>query len=90
MNAHQLFVQNPVLLKSVNSKLAEFLSSEGVPAARAMMNASSREEAIFIQLPRIGLLNTIPFLRGRLDKAQLAEACQDEAIRMGRSDGRES
>jgi len=39
-----------------------------------------REEAIVIELPRIGPLNTIPFLRGRLDKAQLAEVCQDEAI----------
>ena len=41
INAQPLFVQKPVLLKSVNTKLAEFLSSEGVPAARAMMRASS-------------------------------------------------
>jgi hypothetical protein len=45
-----------------------------------------REEAIVIELPRIGPLNTIPFLRGRLDKAQLAEVCQDEAICMAGSD----
>lgn len=41
IKAHPLFDQKPVFSKSVKTKLAEFLSSDGVPAARAMMRASS-------------------------------------------------
>jgi len=41
MNAHPSFVQKPVFSKSPNTKEASFFRDEGVPAARAMMRASS-------------------------------------------------
>ena len=41
MNAHPLFDQKPVFSNSVKTKLAVFLSSFGVPAAREMMSARS-------------------------------------------------
>jgi len=41
MNDQPFEVQYPVFWKSENTKLALFLSSEGVPAARAMMRARS-------------------------------------------------
>jgi hypothetical protein len=41
INAHPLSGQYPVFSKSENTKLAEFLRFDGVPAARAIMSASS-------------------------------------------------